>query len=102
MDTANSNEWIGVAQVAAEMNLTDQKAWNLIKQLGVLMVNAERATKKTALFRRSDWEDARDRSIGQAPGRAPYTPRTANSAAPNAKRVSSSLAASKLAKLRSL
>ncbi len=96
--------WIGVADVAAEMNLTDRAAWELVKRIGVPVVEGPRSNSKNARFLRSEFEAARDRSKGPAPGRSPYgakessRPVAASTAAPTAP----GAAASKLAKLRGL
>lgn len=96
-----ASEWIGVAEVAAEMNLTDRKAWRLVKRLGVRVVEPERATARTATFLRADFEEARARSMGPAasqPPRAPAAPVAASKARDD--RTAPGAAASKLARLR--
>lgn len=106
MDQTPNVEWIGVAEVAAEMNLTDRGAWELLKRLGVPIVEGERARMKSARFRRSDWIAARDRSMGPAPSRAPYrgsfTPSPLTPPRPAAGLTPSNVAADKLKRLRSI
>jgi hypothetical protein len=64
-----TDEWIGVADVADELHLTQRHAWELVKKLGVPCVGPVRDVMRLARFSRADWETARDRS------KAPPTPR---------------------------
>jgi hypothetical protein len=58
-----TDEWIGVAEVAVELKLTERSAWELIRRLGVPRLEPGRAIMGLARFRRSDWEAARDAAV---------------------------------------
>jgi hypothetical protein len=73
--TKASDEWIGVADVAAELGITPRQAWHLIGRLGVPCLWTVRNTVKGARILRRDWEACRDRS------KAPPEPRAARGAA---------------------
>lgn len=60
------DEWIGVAEVAAELHLTERAAWELVRRLKVPMIEAGRAVMARARFRRTDWEACRDGSMKPA------------------------------------
>ena len=77
---ARADEWIGVAEVAAEMNLSDRGAWELVRRLGVRRLEPGRAIMKDARFRRGDWELARDAAIGPPVPRAAKVPAAAEKA----------------------
>jgi hypothetical protein len=61
--STKADEWIGVAEVAAELKLSERAAWELVRRLAVPMLEVGRAVLSTARFRRSDWEAARDRAL---------------------------------------
>jgi len=92
-------EWIGVAEVAAELNLTPRAAWEMVRRLKVPMIEPSRATLARARFRRSDWEEARDAALRPAspraakPAPAPTPPKQSPAAA-------AANVAAKLARLR--
>jgi hypothetical protein len=68
--STRADEWIGVADVAAELNLSARAAWEILRRSGVRMLN-ERAMKR-ARFRRGDWEAAREQAMRPVPPRAAY------------------------------
>lgn len=65
-ETTPRDEWIGVAEVAAELNYSERRAWYLIQSLGIRCLGPTRNRMRLARFLRSDWEEARDRSLKPA------------------------------------
>lgn len=61
--STTADEWIGVAEVAAEMKLTERRAWELIRRLCVPRIEGARSDMAGARFRRSDWEKCRDGAV---------------------------------------
>lgn len=72
--------WIGVKNVAEELNISERAAWELIRRSGVKMLN-ERSVK-LARFLRTDWEEARANLMKAATPRSAQvrTPVTAQAA----------------------
>lgn len=59
MNTAKE-EWIGVAEVAAEMNYAPREAWEYVRRIGLVATNTRRM--RLARFTRAEFEDARERA----------------------------------------
>lgn len=75
MTTAGPDaEWIGVAQVATEMALTDREAWELVRRIGVPLLEAGRGKIGKVRFRRSDWVARRDAATKPPEPRRAITP----------------------------
>lgn len=97
--STNADEWIGVAEVAAELHLTERGAWEIIRRTGLKMLNHHLMSK--ARFRRSDWEAAREAIMRPAEPRAAYTRPVVQAAdRPKAKKADGPTIADKIAKLR--
>ena len=62
-DPIKAPEWIGVAEVAAELGITPRKAWGTIKRLKVPCLLTASDPLRDARFRRSAWERARDADL---------------------------------------
>ena len=86
MPPAPESDWIGVAEVAAEMNFSSRQAWELVKRLGVPMIAGAGRRMDGARFLREKWQALRDAAQRPAEPRAPRvqqfvsnpTPLTAN------------------------
>jgi hypothetical protein len=65
MNTETRDEWIGVAEVAADLNLPVRVAWELVKRLRVPMLPGLN-TMARARFKRADWAEALERSKAPA------------------------------------
>lgn len=68
--STTAEEWIGVADVAAELNLSDRATWEILRRCGLKMLNER--SKKLARFRRGDWEAAREQAMKPVAPRAVY------------------------------
>jgi hypothetical protein len=73
MNTETRDEWIGVAEVAAEMKLPERVCWELLRRLRVPMLPGLN-TMARARFKRADWAEALERSKAPAPERAISAP----------------------------
>jgi hypothetical protein len=96
---ATKDEWIGVAEVAAELKLSERAAWELVRRVKVPMLESGGAVMSRARFRRSDWEAARDASLKPAPARASKAA-AQPPAPPTVKPTPAAAVAAKLARLR--
>jgi hypothetical protein len=76
---AKADDWIGTAEVAAELRLTERAAWEVLRGAGIRMLNPRRMGM--ARFRRSDWEAAREAILKPPAPRAPYVRPAAPAAA---------------------
>lgn len=74
-ESTTESEWIGVPEVAAELNISGRAALAMIRRLGVPVLEPTRATIATARFRRVDWVEARDRSTRPVEPSAKPTPK---------------------------
>lgn len=83
-DAPRPDEWIGVDDVARELNYTRRQSWELVKRLRVRCVGPTRHVMARARFLRSDWEEALNASLRPA-APEPEAPRPAP-AAPGASR----------------
>lgn len=73
MAIAPEDDYIGVRQVAELLNLTDRAAWELIKRLGVSLLDGDRRMSQVRFLRR-DWDAARRTGAKPAAERAPARP----------------------------
>lgn len=72
--TMTTTEWIGVEQVAAELSLTQREAWELVRRIGVPLLESGRGRMTRVRFRRADWEDRRDAACKPPEPRRGITP----------------------------
>jgi hypothetical protein len=66
----NDTTWIGVKEIAAEMNWTDRQAYEEVRRLGVPCRGRGRMGLR---FRRADYEQRRDAALAPLEARKPYS-----------------------------
>lgn len=73
MSSETKPDWIGVDAVADELSLSRREAWELVRRIGVPMLEAGNCKMDKARFRRLDWEDRRDAAVRPPEPRRRYT-----------------------------
>jgi hypothetical protein len=93
-----TDEWIGVAEVAAEMKYTQKQAWEYVRKIGLVVANSW--TMSLVRFTRAEFAEARRRGMAPLAPRAKSGAVAASSETPRKAAAPVKSAAAKLAKLR--
>jgi hypothetical protein len=93
-----TEEWIGVKEIADEMGMSERGAWELVRKWCVVVSHPH--SRQKARFRRSDFEEARERGLKAPIPRKPITRATISPARVSAANQAADFTA-KLAQLKS-